>query len=89
MIYVKKISLLGCFLIVCLWLSCQGESIRGTDEESLETGSPNTDGQYKFIKTITLAGHIGRLLNATFSLDGKKIVTASSDNTGGVWFFSC
>lgn len=34
---------------------------------------------------VELAGHIGRVLDAEFSPDGKYIVTAGTDNTARVW----
>jgi WD40 repeat protein len=33
----------------------------------------------------TLLGHSASLLHATFSSDGRRIVTASSDNTAKLW----
>src|SRR5262249_1018099 len=34
---------------------------------------------------IVLKGHVGRVLNASFSPDGKRIVTASGDGTARLW----
>jgi hypothetical protein len=34
---------------------------------------------------LTLIGHTSLVLNASFSADGKRVVTASWDKTAGIW----
>lgn len=36
-------------------------------------------------RTATLTGHISSVTGVAFSLDGRTLATASSDNTAGLW----
>ena len=40
---------------------------------------------HQCLPTIVLSGHKGKVLNAQFSLDGTRIVTASGDQAARVW----
>jgi hypothetical protein len=70
---------------VLLALEALPDSAAGTDRPYVPEAELQLDGAWRDLRERLVLGHESSVNSATFSPDGKRIVTASDDKTARIW----